>query len=892
MAARYVSIPALGLYTDPNPNQLPPGAMTVAQDVVIPRPGVIEPRLGTTSYSTGAGTQARQIADYASRLYTWINSSGTWLLKYTTDGNSFTSITAPATDGTFSPPNSTVDHKTVLARGNLFFTSAASVEKVNSASNQAGIAGLLTGKQPKLANYAMTSGWLANTEYIGYRILYRRDDAAGYTIRSVPSGQSRYQNTSGAFAGVTLTVPLTRLLVAGDYIEVYRTRNSTGTDPGDEHFLSYVHKITSANITAGTVTINDQTAAANLGASLYSSPSQEGAAALNYPPPSGTDLALFQGCVFTSNYTDYLRTTLALVRSAPGEWGFNAGFGGTNYGTGDFLAGRNTILNASRTTGLAVGQVITDAANPGVAGALVPANTTITNISGTTITMSANAIGTGLTQNFKVGEVVTFGVSSMYAWNDENVPVVGLGRFNANNGDTRANLQSMAYVAGQMNGALTTISVVGDTQIVVEIAGIAGTPLSVQSTNGGAWSTDISSLTTVTPSSTVNAIAWSKQDEPEHFPLTQRALVGSPTTKIQRIMATRDSLFIFKEDGAYRLTGTGPEDFRIDPFDATLHITGVESLALLDNKIYGLFDSGVERVSDYGSENISGPIQSTVRSKLAAVKTAPLNYHGWVHQTKSQYFVRLDTSTTYVWNGVAEAWTTSTLPALRGQVFSTTDEMWLGQFTGLYLLQANLYGADYAVDNPVAAGNWSGDGVSTLTITGAGFSGLTAGDVLSTTGMTAGAVVRSVTNGANQLAVVDTISAFSGHGGENMLRYAAIPVILEWAPVAFGDPGVEKAFTRANLSFDSYTGTPPRTVSYLYMTVGGRTDRTTSSTMDSERTETNPMYPGTVPFVVRRFMGRGTRIVLRVQTTEACVQWALTGWGLSYRGLGDRTRLA
>lgn len=64
------------------------------------------------------------------------------------------------------------------------------------------------------------------------------------------------------------------------------------------------------------------------------------------------------------------------------------GLSGTTTFTGDFSSGTNTILNASSTTGLVVGQYINATSYTAASG------TRITNISGSTITMQDNAIGT------------------------------------------------------------------------------------------------------------------------------------------------------------------------------------------------------------------------------------------------------------------------------------------------------------------------------------------------------------------------------------------------------------------------------------------------------------------------------------------------------------------
>lgn len=109
-------------------------------------------------------------------------------------------------------------------------------------------------------------------------------------------------------------------------------------------------------------------------------------------------------------------------------------------------------------------------------------------------------------------------------------------------------------------------------------------------------------------SKTTNGLYFSKQDQPESVPLLQQLLVGSSDEPILRILPLRESLFIFKTDGIYRLSGYDKDSFTVNLFDSTAILKIPDSAVALRNNIYFFSNQGVCRVYEGGMDELSEPI--------------------------------------------------------------------------------------------------------------------------------------------------------------------------------------------------------------------------------------------------------------------------------------------
>lgn len=109
----------------------------------------------------------------------------------------------------------------------------------------------------------------------------------------------------------------------------------------------------------------------------------------------------------------------------------------------------------------------------------------------------------------------------------------------------------------------------------------------------------------------VNRVYYSKLGQPEAVPLLNFLDVGDSDKEILRIFPLRDSLFVFKEDGVYRISGeTAP--FTLALFDSSCILTAPDSLDVSNNLLYGITTQGISSVSEGGATVISVNIDNTI----------------------------------------------------------------------------------------------------------------------------------------------------------------------------------------------------------------------------------------------------------------------------------------
>lgn len=142
-----------------------------------------------------------------------------------------------------------------------------------------------------------------------------------------------------------------------------------------------------------------------------------------------------------------------------------------------------------------------------------------------------------------------------------------------------------------------------------------------------------------------NYIAWSKFQQPEHFPIKNRLPIGSAATKIKRTIALRTAYLMFTDDGIYRLTGNTDSAFQVTLLDNTAILLAENSLTVLNNAAIGLFDQGVCQISETVNI-ISRPIEDTLLRARNQTTDEQLNTltFGVGYQSDRKYLLSLPTS--------------------------------------------------------------------------------------------------------------------------------------------------------------------------------------------------------------------------------------------------------
>ena len=291
---------------------VPQGSLATANNVIIDKDGVIEPRRGITQYGTIGTNQtdlAQQLLIYKNRILAhyqntlaWDNGTGT-----------FTDYV-----GTFTETQPGLRLKYQEANGNLYITTDNGVMKVSTdttadlgsaAITLAGPITAITGTgqcdytQPVFPGYSK----------VAYRITWQTTDINGNVIEGAPSPAIEVTNQSSQECAFTITFEVPNGINTNYYYNVYRTDvvsvDSTSTqpqvdlaalDPGDEMRLIIENQYVSGT----TITVSDTVPNSfrDQNQNLYTNEfSGEGILQANDFIPWANDIALYQTYMFLAN---------------------------------------------------------------------------------------------------------------------------------------------------------------------------------------------------------------------------------------------------------------------------------------------------------------------------------------------------------------------------------------------------------------------------------------------------------------------------------------------------------------------------------------------------------------------------------------------------------------
>jgi len=187
-----------------------------------------------------------------------------------------------------------------------------------------------------------------------------------------------------------------------------------------------------------------------------------------------------------------------------------------------------------------------------------------------------------------------------------------------------------------------------------------------------------------------NRLYYSKYQEHEGVPLLNYIDIGSRDQEILRVIQLRESLFILKEDGVYRLAGDPGSAPRWDvgAFDTTTIIKSPDSAITLGNQCYFLSNQGFMQLNESSIQSISRPIDNKIMPLITTNANLPsLSFSVSYESEKSFMFWTVsgksDTTTTicYRYNYVTDAWTEWDLSKKCGIVNGHSDKMYLGSST-------------------------------------------------------------------------------------------------------------------------------------------------------------------------------------------------------------------
>lgn len=333
---------------------------------------------------------------------------------------------------------------------------------------------------------------------------------------------------------------------------------------------------------------------------------------------------------------------------------------------------------------------------------------------------------------------------------------------------------------------------------------IGGTAYAFISSRGNAWNPVLPASGTSILSTNdqfKNGIYISKNLQPEAVPTVNVLFAGSADKNILRILALRDSIFILKEDGIFRITGEDITSFRVSLFDNTVRVLASDTAVTFSNQVFCWASQGIVALSDNGVAVMSRQIEEELLVLSSSLYTSfPSASFGVSYESDNHYIVFCPSETTdtvptqaFVYNSITNEWTGPWLMTRTcGIVSPVDDKLYLGDPTVDYVYQErkDFTDNDYADDQ--FAINVTGSSGVTLTLT-------------STANVLAGMTIQQGTR-KDIVISVDSPTVLTMQNPQTWALGAAtanapIPVAFQQVPLTMKNPGILKDVAECTLFF-------------------------------------------------------------------------------------------
>lgn len=347
-------------------------------------------------------------------------------------------------------------------------------------------------------------------------------------------------------------------------------------------------------------------------------------------------------------------------------------------------------------------------------------------------------------------------------------------------------------------------------QIILQERGIGGSTFTLSVSRPSAWFFESGTSTNDTFPARVYI---SKFQQPEAVPLLNSIDIGSADKPILRIMALRDSVFVFKTDGVFRITGDDLTTFAVTPWDNTVNLRAPEAAVLLNNQIYCFTTQGVIAVSETGSSIVSRPIENDLLTISASqyVNFDSVTF-GVSYESDRKYLLNTisniaDTTSdqSFTYNYITNAWTRWEFPrhVTAGILNPTDNKLYMAssdpEFPFIYQERKSFTETDFADDEFA---------VNITAFTG------TIVNINDTTGILSGYTLTQGSDRSKITQVVDSttlvVEDVITWNIDDAIIYKPIDIAVEWTPIHGGNPTVTKLFQEiifffSNPNFDKMT---------------------------------------------------------------------------------------
>lgn len=528
-------------------------------------------------------------------------------------------------------------------------------------------------------------------------------------------------------------------------MQIYRTNviaidgASVIPDPGDEMFLAGEYRMTSTDLSNKYVLYEDVSFDGILGDALYTNETQEGALAGRMQPPVCHDVAYFGGCSFFANTTERQRLTMKLLAVDP-----TAAAKGLRVGdkivAGDIVMEAVSVATAEDTQPWYFEIDATAGVGSEVIRCIKTAESFVYKYNIMSNTYNGRYYAYNLTTNNDIVGIVGFEEKSIGGSTgayiginrvDAPVQILPIPTFTSTPSNTLALACAVVTNVGPTTVTVTTsanhnlttndlvflapfaastesgtssprclntdvpagvykVTVTGAaTYTFPAPAGAASNQTDARAATTGGWSHKIFDTTTSiwtearsANNSRINRLMWSSPFEPETAPIANSADVGAADKAILRIVPTQDSLFVFKEDGTWRLKGQAG-DWEIIVLDASCVLAGAESPAVVDGRIFAYSTAGVVSVDDGGSNKVSGDVSGDLENLLRSVATSPNDsqkYVGCGHGESKSYWLSVPAYSTplrsiYRYHTPTRTWSKHIIPPALESYASAIDNV-------------------------------------------------------------------------------------------------------------------------------------------------------------------------------------------------------------------------
>lgn len=662
---------ASGLYTSSNEiGSVPEGALTDATNVVIRSKDLVEPRRGQGRVGAEgtSGVLVRNIFSYGDTLFTSYKSGSDYGIA---------KLTGSTLDGfatTLNPPDPALMRmKSFEAKQSLYVTTSEGIYKFDDTTSEPIPAGVPAGTM--VVGYAQTlaaSGAIPPEKVAAYRFVFGIRDASGRVLLGAPSSRHEVVNASATdFLSRSFYLIPPSGLTSDYFVQTYRTLSVPDDQvPTEDYYLVNEEPVT-MNDVGGTLPVDavivstDVTpdeAVSQLG---YFSANDQGLSEANDEPPCAKDAVVFGSRVLYANTKLKHQLTLRLL--------------GTDY-------------SSSGTGGIKEGDKLV------VGGSLLNAE------------LTENVVD----RNFEVFDASTLGMyDAIVSTANSIAKVQSLSPFSTLNADTRP------FEDDTPGNIYFEASAFSDTAFAATADDGSGNPITCFSPALPTSGTAISSTNEEGP----NRIYWSKRDIPEAVPRKNYLTVGAENKQILRMIAVRDRVFVFKEDGLFMLSGEAP--YRVTPLDPTVKLVSPDSVVAVSNQVFALTTQGVVAVTEAGAVKVSKGIERELTRLINEDNFSAAGTFGVAYESEGLYLLGMSLTNSercdffYAYNVNSGAWSKWDLSRTCGYVSPTDDVLYTGHTTrlNLYSERKSFTSLDYHDDEyeyEVDFGSTSADGTGSL----------------------------------------------------------------------------------------------------------------------------------------------------------------------------------